>query len=110
VKIWLTERVAHTCVESVNGLHDQICARIAARATRFVVDAAQLRIDNSMGLGARRYLRRLARQRKGDERIASGVRNQVGQRCLFKIVVFGKERAWRLSQVAACDSDSSSPW
>ena len=59
---------------SVNGFRDQVSALIAAGATRFVVDAAQLRFVDSMGLGALLYLRRFARQGKGDVRIASAGR------------------------------------
>jgi anti-sigma B factor antagonist len=47
---------------SVNGFRDQLSALIAAGAVRFVVDAAQLRFVDSMGLGALLYLRRFARQ------------------------------------------------
>lgn len=49
---------------------DRFSALIAGGATRFVVDAAQLRFVDSMGLGALIYLRRFARQGKGDVRIA----------------------------------------
>jgi anti-anti-sigma factor len=59
---------------SVDALRDQISKLIAAGATRFVVDAAQLRFVDSMGLGALLYLRRFARQGKGDVRIASAGR------------------------------------
>jgi len=59
---------------SVHGFRDQISALIAAGATRFVVDAAQLGFVDSMGLGALLYLRRFARQGKGDVRIASAGR------------------------------------
>ena len=51
---------------------------VAAGATRFVVDAAQLRFVDSMGLGALLYLRRFARQGKGDVRIASAGRELLG--------------------------------
>jgi len=63
---------------SVNGFRDQISALITAGATRFVVDAAQLRFVDSMGLGALLYLRRFARQGKGDARIASAGRDLMG--------------------------------
>ena len=59
---------------SVTGLRDRIAALIADGATRFVVDAAQLRFVDSSGLGALLYLRRFARQGKGDVRIASAGR------------------------------------
>ena len=59
---------------SVNGFRDQISALISAGATQFVVDAAQLRYVDSSGLGALLYLRRFARQGKGDVRIASAGR------------------------------------
>ena len=59
---------------SVHGLRDRISALIAAGASQFVVDAAQLRFVDSMGLGALLYLRRFARQAKGDVRIASAGR------------------------------------
>jgi anti-sigma B factor antagonist len=65
-------------VRSVNGFRDQISALIAGGATRFVVDAAQLRFVDSMGLGALLYLRRFARQGKGDVRIASAGRELLG--------------------------------
>ena len=63
---------------SVNGFRDQLSALIAAGAVRFVVDAAQLRFVDSMGLGALLYLRRFARQGKGDVRIASAGRELLG--------------------------------
>lgn len=63
---------------SVNGFRDQISTLIAAGAARFVVDAAQLRFVDSMGLGALLYLRRFARQGKGDVRIASAGRELTG--------------------------------
>jgi len=63
---------------SVNAFRDQISALIAAGAARFVVDAAQLRFVDSMGLGALIYLRRFARQGKGDVRIASAGRELTG--------------------------------
>jgi|SRR4029453_9344752 len=63
---------------SVTGFRDQISTLIAAGATRFVVDAAQLRFVDSMGLGALLYLRRFARQGKGDVRIASAGRELTG--------------------------------
>jgi anti-sigma B factor antagonist len=63
---------------SVHGLRDQISTLVAAGATRFVVDAAQLRFVDSMGLGALLYLRRFARQGKGDVRIASAGRELLG--------------------------------
>jgi anti-sigma B factor antagonist len=63
---------------SVNGFRDQISTLIAAGVTRFVVDAAQLRFVDSMGLGALLYLRRFARQGKGEVRIASAGRELVG--------------------------------
>lgn len=63
---------------SVNGFRDQLSALITAGASRFVVDAAQLRFVDSMGLGALLYLRRFARQAKGDVRIASAGRELLG--------------------------------
>ena len=63
---------------SVNGFRDQISTLIAGGAARFVVDAAQLRFVDSMGLGALLYLRRFARQGKGDVRIASAGRELTG--------------------------------
>ena len=63
---------------SVNGFRDRISALINAGATRFVVDAAQVRFVDSMGLGALLYLRRFARQGKGDVRIASAGRELLG--------------------------------
>jgi anti-anti-sigma factor len=63
---------------TVNGFRDQISALITAGATRFVVDAAQLRFVDSTGLGALLYLRRFARQGKGDVRIASAGRELMG--------------------------------
>ena len=63
---------------SVNGFRDQISALISAGATQFVVDAAQLRYVDSSGLGALLYLRRFARQGKGDVRIASAGRELIG--------------------------------
>ena len=49
-------------------------ALLTAGATRFTIDAAQLRFVDSMGLGALIYLRRMARQGKGDVLIASAGR------------------------------------
>ena len=63
---------------SVTGFRDRISALIAAGSVRFVVDAAQLRFVDSMGLGALLYLRRFARQGKGDVRIASAGRELLG--------------------------------
>jgi anti-sigma B factor antagonist len=63
---------------SVTGFRDQISALISAGATQFVVDAAQLRYVDSSGLGALLYLRRFARQGKGDVRIASAGRELIG--------------------------------
>jgi anti-sigma B factor antagonist len=63
---------------SVNGFRDQLSALIAAGATRFVIDGAQLRFVDSMGLGALLYLRRFAKQGKGDVRIASAGRELTG--------------------------------
>jgi anti-sigma B factor antagonist len=63
---------------SVNAFRDQISALITAGATRFVVDAAQLRFVDSTGLGALLYLRRFAKQGKGDVRIASAGRELMG--------------------------------
>src|SRR5262245_19202320 len=63
---------------SVNGLRDQISALIASGASRFVVDAAQLRFVDRSGLGAVLYLRRFARQGRGDVRIASAGRELLG--------------------------------
>jgi len=63
---------------SVTGFRDQISTLIAAGATRFVVDGSQLRFVDSMGLGALLYLRRFARQGKGDVRIASAGRELLG--------------------------------
>jgi anti-sigma B factor antagonist len=59
---------------SVDAFRDQLSALIGAGASRFVVDAGQLRFVDSMGLGALLYLRRFARQAKGDVRIASAKR------------------------------------
>jgi len=59
---------------SVTGFREQISALINAGASRFVVDGAQLRFVDSMGLGALLYLRRFARPAKGDVRIASAGR------------------------------------
>jgi anti-anti-sigma factor len=59
---------------SVNGFRDQISTLIKAGAIRFIVDGAQLTFVDSMGLGALLYLRRFARQGKGDVRIASAGR------------------------------------
>jgi len=59
---------------SVNGFRDQISPLIAAGQARFVVDAAGLRFVDSTGLGALLYLRRYARQGKGDVRLASAGR------------------------------------
>ncbi len=76
---------------SVYGLRDQISALIAAGATQFVVDAAQLRFVDSMGLGSLLYLRRFARQGKGDVRIASAGRELLvlldlsGLRTIFEV-------------------------
>jgi anti-sigma B factor antagonist len=76
---------------SVHTLRDRISALIAAGATQFVVDAAQLRFVDSMGLGALLYLRRFARQGKGDVRIASAGRELLvlldlsGLRTIFEI-------------------------
>lgn len=50
---------------------DRLSKLIAGGATRFVVDAAQVRFVDSIGLGTLIYLRRCARQGKGDVRIAS---------------------------------------
>jgi anti-sigma B factor antagonist len=63
---------------SVDAFRDQISALIGAGASRFVVDAAQLRFVDSMGLGALLYLRRFARQGKGEVRIASAGRELLG--------------------------------
>ena len=76
---------------SVTGLRDRISALIADGATRFVVDAAQLRFVDSSGLGALLYLRRFARQGKGDVRIASPGRELLvlldisGLRTIFEV-------------------------
>jgi len=59
---------------SANVFRDQISTLIAAGATRFVVEAAQLRFVDSTGLGALLYLRRFAKQGKGDVRIAAAGR------------------------------------
>jgi anti-anti-sigma factor len=63
---------------SVNSFRDQISTLIATGETRFVVDAAQVRFVDSMGLGALLYLRRFARQGKGEVRIASAGRELLG--------------------------------
>jgi anti-anti-sigma factor len=63
---------------SVNGFRDQLSTLIAGGAARFVVDGAQLRFVDSMGLGALLYLRRCARQAKGDVLIASAGRELLG--------------------------------
>ena len=63
---------------SVNGFRDRISALITEGAARFVVDAAQVRFVDSLGLGALLYLRRFARQGKGDVRIASAGRELLG--------------------------------
>ncbi|HTI72443.1 MAG TPA: STAS domain-containing protein [Candidatus Limnocylindria bacterium] len=52
------------------GFRDQLSKLIAGGANRFVVDAAQLRFVDSIGLGTLIYLRRFARQSNGDVRIA----------------------------------------
>jgi anti-sigma B factor antagonist len=76
---------------SVHALRDQVSALIAAGATRFVVDAAQLKFVDSMGLGALLYIRRFARQGKGDIRIASAGRELLvlldlsGLRTIFEV-------------------------
>jgi anti-sigma B factor antagonist len=76
---------------SVTGLRDRIAVLIADGATRFVVDAAQLRFVDSSGLGALLYLRRFARQGKGDVRIASAGRELLvlldisGLRTIFEV-------------------------
>ena len=59
---------------TVAGLRDRLSALLTAGATRFTIDAAQLRFVDSMGLGALIYLRRMARQGKGDVLIASAGR------------------------------------
>ena len=59
---------------SVADLRDRLSALLNSGATRFVVDAAQLRFVDSMGLGALIYLRRFARQGKGDVRLAAAGR------------------------------------
>ena len=59
---------------AANGFRDRLSELIAAGATRFIVDAAQLRFVDSRGLGTLIYLRRFARQGKGDVRIASAGR------------------------------------
>ena len=59
---------------TVASLRDRLSALLTGGATRFVIDAAQLRFVDSMGLGALIYLRRMARQSKGDVRIASAGR------------------------------------
>jgi anti-sigma B factor antagonist len=77
---------------SVIGFRDRISALISAGATRFVVDGAQLRFVDSSGLGALIYLRRFARQGKGDVRIASAGRELTelldisGLRTVFEVV------------------------
>jgi anti-anti-sigma factor len=63
---------------SVNGFRDQLSTLISAGASRFVVDGAQLRFVDSMGLGALLYLRRFAKQAKGEVRIASAGRELIG--------------------------------
>src|SRR3954469_16039792 len=63
---------------SVTGFRDQISTLIAGGATRFIVDGAQLRFVDSMGLGALLYLRRFAKQGKGEVRIASAGRELLG--------------------------------
>jgi anti-sigma B factor antagonist len=55
---------------SVTNCRDSFSKLISEGATRFVVDATQLRFIDSMGLGALIYLRRFARQGGGDVRIA----------------------------------------
>ena len=76
---------------SVNDFRERISALISAGATRFVVDGAQLRFVDSMGLGALIYLRRFARQGKGDVRIASAGRELTelldisGLRTIFEV-------------------------
>ena len=59
---------------TVADLRDRLSALLNSGATRFVVDAAQLRFVDSMGLGALIYLRRFARQGKGDVRLAAAGR------------------------------------
>ena len=77
---------------SVNGLRDQISALISGGASRFVIDAAGLRFVDSTGLGALLYLRRYARQGKGDVRIAAAGReltellNLSGLKTIFEVL------------------------
>ncbi len=55
---------------SVAHCRDAFSRLISDGATRFVIDASALHFVDSMGLGALIYLRRFARQGKGDVRIA----------------------------------------
>jgi anti-anti-sigma factor len=59
---------------SAAGVRARLSALLAGGATRFVIDGAQLRFVDSTGLGTLIYLRRAARQGKGDVRIASAGR------------------------------------
>ncbi len=62
---------------SANGFRDRLSGLITNGATRFVVDASQLRFVDSRGLGTLIYLRRFARQGKGDVRIAAAGREML---------------------------------
>lgn len=59
---------------TVANLRDRLSTLLTAGATRFIIDSTQLRFVDSMGLGALIYLRRMARQGKGDVRIAAASR------------------------------------
>lgn len=52
----------------------QLSSQLSGGATRFVIDGAQLGFVDSIGLGTLVYLRRAARQAKGDVCIAAAGR------------------------------------
>jgi anti-sigma B factor antagonist len=89
---------------SVHALRDQVSALIAAGATRFIVDAAQLKFVDSMGLGALLYIRRFARQGKGDVRIAAAGRELLvlldlsGLRTIFEVCANVAEAVARFAE------------
>lgn len=59
---------------SAAGFRAEVSRLLSAGATRFVVDGTQLGFVDSMGLGTLVYLRRAARQAKGDVCLAAAGR------------------------------------
>lgn len=59
---------------SAAGFRTELSRLLSRGVTRFVVDGTQLGFVDSMGLGTLVYLRRAARQAKGDVRIAAAGR------------------------------------